>query len=322
MVAPHRRALHGLLRTVWFRRIRVLGAERLPAARPVLWLGLHRNGALDGFVYAGVAPRAEFLIAAQLRRGWVARLFFEGIEVVRGKDDGDRSANAAALEGAAALLARGGEIGVFPEGTSDLGPRVLPLHAGAAHLLLGALAAGTRPAVIPLGLHYERAWCFRDSVEIVAVFVDATRDEILKTTRQLGIRTVQLHGAETPEFAESLEGLQVIKAFHIATEADVEQINGFPAMAYLLDAGGGEMPGGTGRAVNWELARKATRYGRFFLAGGLTPENVAAAIRSVRPWGVDTASGVEISPGVKDRRKVDLFIRNARRGAAGTQPGR
>jgi len=168
------------------------------------------------------------------------------------------------------------------------------------------------PRCVPVEHAREIADAVRGRVEIVALFVDAPRDEILRTTEALRTRTVQLHGAETAEFAASLGGLRVIKAFRIGSEADLERLGDFPAFAYLLDARVEGMHGGTGRTIDWELARKAARHGRILLAGGLNPENVAEAVRAAQPWGVDTASGVEQSPGVKDRLKVELFVRNAK----------
>ena len=168
------------------------------------------------------------------------------------------------------------------------------------------------PRCAPLARAREIADAVRGRVEIVALFVDAPRDEVLRTTGEIGARTVQLHGSETAEFAASLGGLRVIKAFRVAGEADLERLEGFPAFAYLLDARVEGMHGGTGRTIDWQLARKAARHGRILLAGGLTPENVAEAVRAARPWGVDTASGVEECPGSKDKFKMELFVRNAR----------
>ena len=162
----------------------------------------------------------------------------------------------------------------------------------------------------------EIADAVRDRVEIVAVFVNADRGEVLETAGEIGAGIVQLHGDETTEFAASLADVRVIKAFHVTDESDLARLDGFPAFAYLLDARGGDMPGGTGRTTNWELAAGAGRYGRILLAGGLTPDNVAEAVRTVQPWGVDTASGVEQSPGVKDKGKLELFVQQAKSGGA------
>ena len=158
---------HWLCARVYFERITVLHAERLPDGGPILYLGLHRNGAVDGFVYRRVVPRGVFLISTQLRRSFFARLFFCGIAVARNKDEEDRSQNDAALHQCTQLLANGGELFVFPEGTSSLGPRHLPFKSGAASIALNALARGVPLRIVPLGVHYERAWAFRSKVEVV-----------------------------------------------------------------------------------------------------------------------------------------------------------
>lgn len=167
MAGPWYRLTSGLCARLYFHRITLLGAERLPRSGPALYLGLHRNGAVDAFLYHGCLPRATFMISTQLRRNPIGRLFFSGIEVVRGKDEGDRAANAGALAGCRDLLAAGGELFVFPEGTSTLGPRHLPFKSGAARILLEVLdAGGPAPTVIPLAIAYERAWSFRSNVEV------------------------------------------------------------------------------------------------------------------------------------------------------------
>ncbi len=152
----------------------------------------------------------------------------------------------------------------------------------------------------------------RDRVEIVALFVDAGPDEILSSIERIDTRTVQLHGSELPELAASLEGVRVIKAFRVARKEDLQPLRSFPAFAFLLDAKVKGLRGGTGRTFDWDLARAAAQQCRILLAGGLTPDNVADAVRVVRPWGVDTASGVETSPGIKDVTKMKLFVANAK----------
>jgi 1-acyl-sn-glycerol-3-phosphate acyltransferase len=153
---------------VYFERVALVFPERLPAAGPVLYLGLHRNGAVDGFVYQRVLPNAVFMISTQLRKNFLARLFFHGIAVTRTKDDGDRSLNEAAMRQCITLLEQGGELLVLPEGTSTLGPRHLPFKNGAVWLLLEYLAGGgPRPRVVPLGIHYESPTDFRGRVEVV-----------------------------------------------------------------------------------------------------------------------------------------------------------
>ena len=168
------------------------------------------------------------------------------------------------------------------------------------------------PRCVALDQAREIADAVRGQVTVVALFVDAPRDEVMATAEAVGTETVQLHGAESAEFATSLDGLRVIKAFHVTGPGDIERLKDFPAFAYLLDARVPGLPGGTGRTINWDLARAAARHGRILLAGGLTPANVADAITRARPWGVDAASGVETAPGVKDGDKVRQFVTNAR----------
>ena len=167
------------------------------------------------------------------------------------------------------------------------------------------------PRCVPLDRAREIAEGVSGRLAVVAVFVDAPRDEVLRTAETLGTDLVQLHGSESAEFANALGGLRVIKAFRIGGADDLEELRGFPAYAYLLDARVDGAPGGTGRTIDWALARSAADCGRILLAGGLTPDNVADAVRTARPWGVDTASGVEIEPGVKSAEKVRAFVTRA-----------
>jgi 1-acyl-sn-glycerol-3-phosphate acyltransferase len=165
-----RQWLYRFITTVYFERITLVHPKRLPGAGPVLYLGLHRNGAVDGFVYDRVLHNPVFMISTQLRKTWFARLFFEGIAVTRTKDEGDRALNDAALRQCLDHLRAGGELFVFPEGTSSLGPRHLPFKSGAVWLLLDYLEGGNHPPlrVVPLGIHYECPWAFRSKVEVVA----------------------------------------------------------------------------------------------------------------------------------------------------------
>lgn len=166
------RLFHAFLVRLYFDRVTVLGAGNLPERGPALLLGLHRNGAVDGFIYHTIAPRAVFMISVQLRRSLLGRLFFDGIEIVRDQDRPDgRDAGAANSHGMAQcldLLHGGGALCVFPEGTSSLGPRHLPFKGGAAHLALDYLAASGEPlSMVPLGIHYEAPMEFRSRVEVV-----------------------------------------------------------------------------------------------------------------------------------------------------------
>ncbi len=148
----------------------------------------------------------------------------------------------------------------------------------------------------------------------VALFVNEALASMLAWCEILGIRAVQLHGDEPPKVARDLAtaGLRVIRAFRIGAEADLEAIKNYPASAYLLDARVAGKQGGTGVALDWSIAARATALGRIILAGGLTPDNVTEAIRRVHPYAVDVSSGVESAPGRKDPAKVRAFIAAAR----------
>lgn len=151
----------------------------------------------------------------------------------------------------------------------------------------------------------------RDRVELVAVFVDAERAEIDRVREITGIRAVQLHGGESPDFVAAL-GPDAYKAVGVVDASDVEAALAFPGDKLLLDARvPGAMPGGTGHAFEWELALEVARRRRLILAGGLHAGNVAEAIARVRPWRVDVASGVESAPGKKELAKVAAFVRAA-----------
>lgn len=143
------------------------------------------------------------------------------------------------------------------------------------------------------------------------VFVNAARDEVLRTIDQSGIRCVQLHGDEKPEEMEGIP-VPVIKGFRIGKGFDLQSIPKFPASAYLLDAFSASAYGGTGRTFEWNIAVRAKLFGRIILSGGLSEHNVRDAVQQVRPYAVDVSSGVEREPGIKDRDRMARFLAAAR----------
>jgi phosphoribosylanthranilate isomerase len=147
-------------------------------------------------------------------------------------------------------------------------------------------------------------------VTTVGVFVNAPPAEIREVLALTGLDVVQLHGDEPPEEASLFP--RVIKAFRVRDVTVLEEIRRFRASAYLLDTYDPDVPGGTGKSFNWEIAREAARFGPVILAGGLTPGNVAEAVRTARPYAVDVSSGVEAEKGKKDPEKVRLFIERAK----------
>jgi phosphoribosylanthranilate isomerase len=146
----------------------------------------------------------------------------------------------------------------------------------------------------------------------VGVFVNAPEEIVLRAIGECGLTMLQFHGDEPPEFCTQF-GVMNMKAFRIRDVESLKEIPDYQTDAYLLDAFSSTTPGGTGEKFNWELAVEAQKFGKpIFLAGGLTPENVAEAVRKVRPFGVDVSSGVEISPGKKDHAKTRAFIKAVR----------
>ncbi len=240
--------LHRLCESVYFREVRVLHEERLPATGPVLYLGLHRNGAVDGFLYHTLLPRANFLIASQLTRSAFGRLFFGGcIEVARAKDGRNGPSGEEAISRSVEHLRGGGELVVFPEGTSSLGPSPLPFHRGAARIIAECMTAGIRIAVVPLGIFYDAPTRFRSGAGIVV------GDPI------------------DTDLAESLEGPERVNALHTRIEASLERLfeeaRSFevssasrPAIATLLGLGPVVLAGALANAVpllaGWGAARR------------------------------------------------------------------
>jgi phosphoribosylanthranilate isomerase len=149
-----------------------------------------------------------------------------------------------------------------------------------------------------------------EGVACVGVFVnDPSPEAVLEMASESGVSAVQLHGDETPEFCRALEGFTTIKALRVGKDYEVETAAAFDTDAVLLDAYAPDAFGGTGHTFDWTRAR-ATREAvpRLFLAGGLKPSNVAAAIESVGPYAVDVCSGVETSPGRKSLLLMREFV--------------
>jgi phosphoribosylanthranilate isomerase len=149
----------------------------------------------------------------------------------------------------------------------------------------------------------------------VGVFVDAPREVVAETVLKCRLTAVQLHGNESPEFCHRVT-CDVIKAFRVEGPESLEALRRYATSAWLLDSFVAGKPGGTGAQFKWELATRAKALGRpILLAGGLTPENVASAVKEVRPFGVDVSSGVESTPRKKDHLKVRAFVAAAKRAA-------
>jgi len=149
-----------------------------------------------------------------------------------------------------------------------------------------------------------------EDVTTVGVFVNESVDGIRSIVAKTRITAVQLHGDEPPDYAYAI-GHPILRSATVQNAADVS--GAWPASTTLLvDAADPVRRGGTGQTVDWSRAAPLARLRPIVLAGGLTPDNVAEAVATVRPYGVDVSSGVEASPGVKDHDKVAQFLANAR----------
>jgi len=151
-------------------------------------------------------------------------------------------------------------------------------------------------------------------VAAVGVFVNESEPKMLEIARTVGLDCLQLHGDEPPKMVARLaRSVDVIKAMRVGQSFRPGQIGKFKkASAVLLDGFDKHLRGGTGRTFDWEIARRAARRGRVFLAGGLTPENVGQAIRVAKPYAVDVCSGVESRPGKKDAQRMRVLFRVVR----------
>ncbi len=152
-------------------------------------------------------------------------------------------------------------------------------------------------------------------IEAVGIFVNASPADVTALRKSLKLDAVQLHGDETPDSVAQIARLiPVIKAFRVEPEFPLATLDEYPeAFAFLFDAAHTGQYGGTGRTTDWDVARRAALNRRIILAGGLKVENVAAAVRIVRPYGIDVASGVESEPGKKDPGLLHEFIQEVRR---------
>jgi phosphoribosylanthranilate isomerase len=179
--------------------------------------------------------------------------------------------------------------------------------ASAGATALGVVFAPGSPRCVSADRARDIVEAVPADVPVVGVFVNASLEEIVAIVAHSGIRVVQLHGDEPERYAAALK-MPLLRAAGV--DVPIER---WPTATLLLDAVSGAERGGTGRRVDWTQAADIARRRKTVLAGGLTPANVAEAIATVRPFGVDVSSGVEASPGRKDHGKVTEFIENARK---------
>lgn len=202
------------------------------------------------------------------------------------------------------------------------------LDDAAEAVRLGAWAIGLihfdgSPRCVEAGTAAEIGAAYRRKCEVVGVFVNPTLDEVDRAVEDAGLTMVQLNGAEGASFCTEVArrtGAKVIKAIHVASAADVHAAEAYRTDFHLFDRRGRGLWGGSGESFDWELLRGHRSEVPALLAGGLRPDNVAAAIAVARPYAVDVASGVEREPGRKDHAAMAAFAAAARSAAAVT-PG-
>lgn len=150
----------------------------------------------------------------------------------------------------------------------------------------------------------------------VGVFVNEDLDKIAEIAKLAKLEAIQLHGEETPEFATQLKAktnLEIIKAFRVSPEFKPEDVLQYEVDAILLDAYSPKEQGGTGETFDWEIAKKVREiFPKMYLAGGLSPDNIARAISEVKPFAVDACSCLEIKKGIKEPTKTRAFCEMAK----------
>jgi phosphoribosylanthranilate isomerase len=184
---------------------------------------------------------------------------------------------------------------------------------------LGAWAVGLihfhgSPRDVDRAVAGQIAAAFRRKCEIVGVFVNPTLEEVTRAVEDEGLTMVQLNGAEGVSFCSEVgrrTGVKVAKAIHVASAADIHGAEAFRTDFHLFDRRAKGAWGGTGESFDWELLRGHRSEVPALLAGGLRPDNVAAAIAITHPYAVDVASGVELEPGRKDHAAMAAFFEAA-----------
>ena len=153
-------------------------------------------------------------------------------------------------------------------------------------------------------------------VTSVALFVNEGVNKVKEICQFCNIHTIQFHGNETQDYLDQFTNFKIIKAIRIRDKTDILQLDSLQADAYLLDSYSKDKMGGTGKSFDWNFIKNSDKLSekldRVIIAGGLNPENVWEAIRLTKPFGVDTSSGVEASPGIKDKTLIQQFINAAK----------
>ena len=151
-----------------------------------------------------------------------------------------------------------------------------------------------------------------DSILTAGVFVnEGSPDAVRSIANQSGVKAVQLHGDESPDFCRALNS--VIKSFAVSGNFDIKQLESYEVDAIMLDTKDNRLRGGTGRVFDWSIAQQVSRlFPKLYLAGGLSPENITEAIEMVQPYAVDACSSLEDKPGIKNHERMRVFVSKVR----------
>lgn len=152
-----------------------------------------------------------------------------------------------------------------------------------------------------------------ESLLTVGVFVNEEAKTVRDIAEEAGLRALQLHGDESPEYCRELADFFVIKTFAVSDTFDIQAAHAYKVEATMLDTKHNNLRGGTGRVFDWSVAKQAAlTIPKLFLAGGLSPENVKNAVEIVRPFAVDACSALEDRPGKKNHERMRVFINTVR----------
>jgi phosphoribosylanthranilate isomerase len=187
-------------------------------------------------------------------------------------------------------------------------------YAGAT--ALGFMCVSSSPRYVSVAQIRAVLTQLPENIDNIGVFANSTVDEIVQIVTDSGLTGVQLHGDESTEFCyqvrQSLPNVEIIKALRIRSLEDLEKAATYITIVntLLLDAYEPQQLGGTGKTLDWKMLQQFSPSCPWFLAGGLTPDNIVEALNQVKPSGIDLSSGVERAPGDKDLDKVvQLFAR-------------
>jgi phosphoribosylanthranilate isomerase len=202
---------------------------------------------------------------------------------------------------------------VFVKVCGITGPEDARAAAGSGADAIGLLFAES-PRRVSVERAREISAALPSRVSRFGVFVDATVEEVLRSSREVGLDFAQLHGDESPATVAGIRagGVKVVKALRVRDEDSLSSMDGYAADLYLLDSWSGKARGGTGERFDWRFAESLKGYDNILISGGITPENVGEALEFFEPYGVDASSSLESAPGEKDNERVRRFVSAAR----------